>query len=90
MANGRIDELIKVIRSAAKWNKIQLPVNFEKTLQKPEEPFKVSFAELFRAEYLRTTLLMVVVWYALILLYFGITLHLNNLGGDIYLNTVSN
>lgn len=84
-----MEELIKVIEVAAKWNKIQLPANFEKTLHKPIEKFKVSFSELLKGEYLRTTLLMVIIWYALILLYFGITLHLNNLGGDIYLNTVS-
>lgn len=87
LVNGRIEELVKVIEVAAYWNKITLPENYEKTLQKPE-PETVSFARLFAPQYLRTTFLMIIVWYALILLYFGITLHLNNLGGDIYLNSV--
>lgn len=86
--NGRIEELVKVIEVAAYWNKITLPENYEKTLQKPEEPVSVSFGKLFTPQYMRTTFLMIIVWYALILLYFGITLHLNNLGGDIYLNSV--
>lgn len=88
LVNGRIEELVKVIEVAAYWNKITLPENYEKSLQKPDEPVSVSFGKLFTPQYMRTTFLMIIVWYALILLYFGITLHLNNLGGDIYLNSV--
>lgn len=88
LVNGRIPELCRVIESAAKWNGIDLPPNYEKTLQKPDEEMKVSFAELFRGVYLRTSILMMILWYSVILLYFGITLHLNNLGGDMYMNSV--
>lgn len=88
LVNGRIPELCKLIDEAAKWNGIKLPSNYRKTLQKPEEEVKVSFAELFRGEYLRTSILMMILWYTVILLYFGITLHVNNLGGDQYLNSV--
>lgn len=89
LVNGRIDELVQVIENAAHWNAIKLQPNFEATLKKPQETVIVSYAELFNKKYIRTTLLMIAVWYSLILLYFGITLHLSNLGGDIYLNTVS-
>lgn len=88
LINGRTDELAAVIRVAARWNGIELPTNFQKTLQQPDEEVTVAVGELFKGPYLRTSFLMVVSWYTLILLYFGITLHLNNLGGDMYLNTV--
>ncbi|KAJ6636443.1 Organic cation transporter protein [Pseudolycoriella hygida] len=88
LENGKIEELIKVINIAAKWNKIELPPGYEKTLHKPEETLTVSFAKLFKANYCRTTILMIVIWYALILIYFGLTLHLAHLGGDIYINTI--
>lgn len=89
LENGKIDELIKVINIAAKWNGIELPAGYEKTLHLPEQTLTVSFTQLFKSKYCRTTLLMIVIWYALILIYFGLTLHLAHLGGDIYINTVS-
>lgn len=89
LENGKIDELIKVITIAARWNKIELPAGYEKTLHQPEQTLTVSFLKMFNAKYCRTTLLMIVVWYALILIYFGLTLHLAHLGGDIYITTVS-
>lgn len=91
LINGRLDELAAIIRVAARWNGIELPANYQKTLQQPDADAEVtvSVAEMFRGPYLRTSCLMIVAWYTLILLYFGITLHLNNLGGDMYLNTVS-
>lgn len=89
LANGRIDELRKIIEKAAKWNGIRLPANYEKNLQKPIETVTVSFFKLFKSKYIRNTLLVFVVWYSLILMYFGLTLHMNNLGGNIFTNTVS-
>lgn len=89
LENGRIDDLVKVIKVAAKWNKIELPAGFEKTLHQPDKTMTVSFLQLFKGKYFRTTLLMIVIWYALILIYFGLTLHLAHLGGDIYITTVS-
>lgn len=44
---------------------------------------------VFSRTYLRTTCLTLVVWLTLIIIYFGLTLHLSNLGGNIYVNTVS-
>lgn len=50
-----------------------------------DNPFKV----VFNRFYWRTTCLNLIVWLTLIMVYYGLTLHLSNLGGDIYLNTVS-
>lgn len=91
LAKGRIDELKALIDTAARVNGFKLPPGYEKTLQAPESESSeavVSVFDLFRMKFLRTTLLMLVVWFGIVLIYFGITLHLGNLGGDIYLNTV--
>lgn len=88
LVNGRIAELCRLIEVAAKWNRIKLPSNYEKTLQQPEDEVNVSFAELFRGEFLRTSILMMIFWFTVVLQYFGITLHVNNLGGDQYMNSV--
>jgi MFS transporter, OCT family, solute carrier family 22 (organic cation transporter), member 4/5 len=31
---------------------------------------------------------MTIIWFSIILIYFGITLHMSTLGGDVYINTV--
>ncbi|XP_011204546.2 solute carrier family 22 member 15 isoform X1 [Bactrocera dorsalis] len=49
-----------------------------------ENPLKV----VFNRFYWRTTCLNLIVWLTLIIVYYGLTLHLSNLGGDIYLNTI--
>lgn len=90
LAKGRIDELKKIIETAARWNKRILPQNYEKLLiVPPEEDSNGSFVDLFKSEYLRTTLLLMVAWYTLMLQYMAITLHIGEMGGNIYLTTVS-
>lgn len=49
-----------------------------------KNPLKV----VFNRFYWRTTCLNLIVWLTLIIVYYGLTLHLSNLGGDIYLNTI--
>ncbi|XP_055542451.1 organic cation transporter protein-like [Wyeomyia smithii] len=91
LAKGRTEELKRLIDTAARMNGRLLPLNYEKTLIAPSsEPSKeiVSILDLFRKKYFYTTLTMLVIWFAIIVLYCGITLHLGHLGGDIYLNTV--
>ncbi|XP_058448439.1 organic cation transporter protein [Malaya genurostris] len=91
LAKGRIDELKRVMDSAASMNGLRLPPNYEKTLSASDSETDkdvVSIFDLFRRKFVRTTLLMLVIWFGIVLIYFGITLHLSNLGGDIYLNTI--
>ncbi|XP_017144514.1 organic cation transporter protein isoform X1 [Drosophila miranda] len=41
---------------------------------------------VFGGKYWRTTCLTLIIWLTLIIIYFGLTLHLSNLGGNIYIN----
>ncbi|XP_067642116.1 uncharacterized protein [Eurosta solidaginis] len=43
---------------------------------------------VFNRFYWRTTCLNLIVWLTLIIIYYGLTLHLSNLGGNIYLNNI--
>ncbi|XP_041760709.1 organic cation transporter protein [Anopheles merus] len=95
LAKGRLDELCQLLERAASTNHLQLPANYRKALQAEGEDANggqpeaaISVGDVFRRKFIRTTLVMIVVWFGIILIYFGITLHLSNLGGDIYLNTV--
>lgn len=89
LAKGRIEELKKIIETAARWNKKTLPPNYDKLLiPPPGEEASGSFIDLFKKEYLRTTLLLMVAWYCLVLQYMAITLHIGEMGGNIYLTTV--
>lgn len=93
LENGNIDKLQQIIVTAARINKIKLPDNFDRQLA-PQmtntltTQDAVSIMDMFRGGYRRVTFLMIIVWFSLILIYFGITLHLDNLGGNIYRNTV--
>lgn len=88
LAKGRIDELKRIIETAARWNKRILPPNYEKSLLVPVDESSGSVFDLFKREYLRTTLLLLVAWYTLVLQYMAITLHIGEMGGNIYLITV--
>lgn len=90
LARGRISELKEIIETAAKWNGQTLPSNFEKHLNPPEnaEQSSGSFADLFKTEYLRTTLMIIIAWYTLVLQYMAMTLHISEMGGNIYTITV--
>ncbi|XP_059619763.1 organic cation transporter protein-like isoform X1 [Phlebotomus argentipes] len=89
LARGKMEELKEIINRIAVRNRITLPDNYEKLLISPSDVNDtVSILDLFKGKYRRTTLLMIVIWFSLVLLYFGITLHMNNLGGDIYINTI--
>lgn len=79
-----------MMKKASTWNGITLPENFQKLFSstKPTVNRRVSVFDLFQKGYRRTTSLMAIIWFSIILLYFGITLHMGSLGGNIYLNVV--
>ncbi|CRK97339.1 CLUMA_CG010731, isoform A [Clunio marinus] len=90
LARGKIDELAVIIEKASVWNKRKLPRNFKKTLNvsQADTERRVSIFDLFQKGYKRTTFLMTIIWFSIILIYFGITLHMSSLGGNVYINTI--
>jgi hypothetical protein len=84
-----------MVEKASQWNGITLPMNFKKMISstmeinEKESNRRVSVLDLFQKGYKMTTFLMAIVWFSIILLYFGITLHMGFLGGNIYINVVS-
>lgn len=90
LTKGRINELKEIIETAAKWNNRKLPKNYEKILIPPgKELSSGSFADLFKGDYLRTTLMLIIAWYTLALQYMAMTLHIGEMGGNIYVITVT-
>jgi len=92
LAHNRLDELVVLLEQAGRWNDITLPSNLKKILTTPDQDApvrRVSIFDLFQKGYKRTTFLMTIIWFSIILIYFGITLHMSSLGGNIYINTVS-
>lgn len=62
----------------------------ERSLKTTESAIKGNpLTVVFGRTYWRTTCLTLISWLSLIIIYFGLTLHLSNFGGDIYMNTVS-
>ena len=92
LSRGRIEELSKLINTACTWNNRTVPLNLNKLLVIPQNEVdrRVSIFDLFQKGFKRTTFLMTVIWFSIILIYFGITLHMSSLGGNVYVNTVRN
>lgn len=60
----------------------------ERSLKTTESAIKGNpLTVVFGRTYWRTTCLTLISWLSLIIIYFGLTLHLSNFGGDIYMNT---
>ncbi|XP_054272402.1 organic cation transporter protein isoform X2 [Macrosteles quadrilineatus] len=93
-ATGQIDKTIRVLEDAARFNKITLPTNIDKILKQSsaseiEGGAKSGIADLFRTPAIRRiSLILYVVWFSTYLVYYGLVLNLNNLGGDVYVNSV--
>ncbi|KAG5679752.1 hypothetical protein PVAND_009292 [Polypedilum vanderplanki] len=94
LSRGRLDELSEMVQKASRWNNIQLPTNFKKMIastmeiNEQESNRKVSVLDLFQKGYKLKTALMAIAWFSIILIYFGITLHMGFLGGNIYINVL--
>lgn len=91
LARGRVEELGMIIEKACLWNNRSLPMSYKKTLNVSQKVSdrRVSIFDLFQKGYKLTTFLMTIIWFSIILTYFGITLHMSTLGGNVYVNTVS-
>lgn len=91
LCKGRTQELKVILESAARMNNIELPQNLDKILKPPNsEKRNKGFLDLFRSKYLRlVSICFLCIWFTMNLVYYGLILNMNALGGNIYVNSVS-
>nr|CAD7453463.1 unnamed protein product [Timema tahoe] len=95
LAMGRKDEVMLILKEAARVNKRQLPANTDKILQQmmdmkdPGDEKKAGILDLFRTPNMRkTSLILYIIWFSVYLVYYGLVLNLGKIGGNVYLNTI--
>lgn len=95
LALGKTKEVLVILEQAARFNNRKLPKNFDKLLQQEvsgdEGGENVSVLDLFKTPQMRKkTLCLFLIWFSVYLGYYGLVLNLANIGGNLYINTVSN
>lgn len=91
-AMGKTNECMAVLKNAALVNGRDLPHNLDKQLLPTSlEPVESgNVMDLFRSAKMRKiTSLLLVIWFSVYLVYYGLVLNVGNIGGDLYLNSVS-
>lgn len=94
LALGKTQEVHTILEKAARFNNRKLPKNFDKLLQQEviEEECgeNVNVLDLFRTSQMRKkTLCLFLIWFGVYLVYYGVVLNLANIGGNLYINSVS-
>lgn len=92
LCKGRTQELKEILQSAARMNNLELPANLDKILKPQSSGDKKNkgFLDLFRSKYLRlVSICFLCIWFTMNLVYYGLILNMNALGGNIYVNSVS-
>lgn len=92
LCKGRVAEVKVILKKAAAFNGRELPDNLDKILKPPPNDQDTSGGvfELFGSKYLRrVSFCFLCIWFTMNLVYYGLVLNMNSLGGDIYLNSVS-
>lgn len=89
---GRIQEVMSILRKASLVNNKELPHNIDKQIHPSSvvESESAGVMDLFRTRQLRkNTFLLFVIWFSVYLVYYGLVLNVGNIGGDLYINSVS-
>lgn len=94
LAVGRTQEVYTILEKAARFNNRKLPKNFDKLLQQEviedECGENVTVFDLFKTSQMRRrTLSLFLIWFSVYLVYYGVVLNLANIGGNLYVNSVS-
>ncbi|XP_022286350.2 organic cation transporter protein-like [Crassostrea virginica] len=87
MSKGRYDEAEEIIQKAGRVNKVELPEKMinPSLLEREETQMKLYHLFSTKEMFTRTTILLYN-WIAVALMYFGVTMHAGNIGGNFYLN----
>ncbi|KFV04166.1 Solute carrier family 22 member 13, partial [Tauraco erythrolophus] len=87
---GRIEEAKKVLQKAASINKRTIPPALLEQLKPETQTKSGSTLDLFRKKHLRkVTLVMSYTWFAVSLVYYGLSLNVTSFGLDIYLTQLA-
>ncbi|KAG7524584.1 solute carrier family 22 member 13-like [Solea senegalensis] len=85
ITHGKKEEAIKEIQRAAKMNGRKVPEDLLNQVELVERSKRRSMLDIFRISYLRKrALIMSYIWFAAILVYYGLSLSVDNFGVDIY------
>ena len=90
---GRVDESVKVLEKAAKWNKLpseNIRASLEATYEgktQSERNAKGNFLDLFRTPNMRVkTICMDFNWFVCGMCFFGVSQYVGEIGGNIFIN----
>ncbi|KAH8416957.1 hypothetical protein KR222_000208, partial [Zaprionus bogoriensis] len=87
LVKGRIEEVRRIIETAARFNGRQLPADYQLT-PPTQESSSQDFTYLFRSSYLRRiSICFLCIWFTMNLVYYGIILNMSSFGGNVYLNS---
>ncbi|XP_056008133.1 organic cation transporter protein-like [Ostrea edulis] len=86
-ARGRTEEASKILTKMAKVNKVQTKVDAYKIKQDSDPGMMIILKELLRSKILLRRLLIVISnWFTVSFIYYGLTLNVDSLGGNLYAN----
>lgn len=90
LCKGRVSEVKAIIRAACDFNGHEVPDNMDKLLKPaPQEQTDESCITLFGSKYLRLiTICFLCIWFAMNMVYYGLTLNINEFGINVYLISV--
>ncbi|KAL3277159.1 hypothetical protein HHI36_012511 [Cryptolaemus montrouzieri] len=92
LAMGKTDQVMEVLQRAARFNNKELPPNIDKQIMAPDkdaETESLGVLDLFKTSEMRKkSFLLYVIWFSVYLVYYGLVLNLENIGGDLYINSV--
>ncbi|XP_030368675.1 solute carrier family 22 member 13-like isoform X3 [Strigops habroptila] len=87
---GRIEEAKKVLQKAASINKRTIPPELLEQLKPETQPKPGNPLDLFRKKHLlKVTLIMLCTWFAVSLVYYGLSLSVSSFGLDVYLTQLA-
>lgn len=88
LSRGKNKEAVKILKKAAKTNKVHfedLPSNFR--LEEEDRGLKEIFREFFHSKKLLFRWIIIVLnWFVISSIYYGLTLNIGKLGGNLYIN----
>ena len=89
LAKGRLEEAEVIVRRAAEENNLVLGKDWHLRSVQKADVEQTTILDLFRTKNMRTkTAILYLNWFANVLSYFGLTMNIGDLGGDVFTNFI--